>query len=109
MDSFEPKLSILPEPQKRLWPELAAVPRAFVLYGGTALALRLGHRASVDFDFFSSAPLDHRALSGALPFLRDAEVLQEEPSAHSGVSVLRNGRRTAWCKQLRCWTSARPR
>ncbi|MDF1482816.1 nucleotidyl transferase AbiEii/AbiGii toxin family protein [Extensimonas sp. H3M7-6] len=24
----------------------------FALYGGTAIALRLGHRQSVDFDFF---------------------------------------------------------
>ncbi|WP_373321508.1 nucleotidyl transferase AbiEii/AbiGii toxin family protein [Rivihabitans pingtungensis] len=30
----------------------------FVLYGGTAIALRLGHRESVDFDFFSDRPLD---------------------------------------------------
>jgi len=33
---------------------LAGVPPHFILYGGTALALRLGHRESVDFDFFSS-------------------------------------------------------
>lgn len=90
MEPFEPKLSILPPPQKRLWPELAAVPRTFVLYGGTALALRLGHRHSVDFDFFSSAPLDHQALAHALPFLRDADVLQEEPTALT-VSVDRDG------------------
>jgi hypothetical protein len=30
----------------------------FVLYGGAAIALRLGHRQSVDFDFFSSRPLN---------------------------------------------------
>ena len=66
------------------------MPRTFVLYGGTALALRLGHRHSVDFDFFSSAPLDHRALSNALPFLRGAEVLQEESAALT-VSVDRDG------------------
>jgi hypothetical protein len=53
------------------------VPRSFVLYRGTALALRLGHRASLDFDFFSSEPLDHLALS-RLPFLAGAHVLQEE-------------------------------
>jgi hypothetical protein len=29
----------------------------FVLYGGTAIALRLGHRSSVDFDFFTADPL----------------------------------------------------
>ncbi|MGM0425440.1 MAG: nucleotidyl transferase AbiEii/AbiGii toxin family protein [Thermodesulfobacteriota bacterium] len=30
------------------------MPSEFVLYGGTAIALHLGHRSSVDFDFFSS-------------------------------------------------------
>ncbi len=27
--------------------------QGFVLYGGTAIALRLAHRPSVDFDFFN--------------------------------------------------------
>lgn len=89
MESFEPKLSVLPPAQREVWPDLATVPGHFVLYGGTALALRLGHRASVDFDFFSSDPLDHRVLSG-LPLLRGAEVLQEESSALT-VSVRRGG------------------
>jgi hypothetical protein len=37
---------------------LALVASDFYLAGGTALALRLGHRVSVDFDFFS----EHRAM-----------------------------------------------
>ena len=51
---FEPRLDILPESQLRLWPEPDAVPSDFVLYGGTGLALQIGHRFSEDFDFFSS-------------------------------------------------------
>ena len=70
---------MLPDEQRALWPTLARVPKSFVLYGGTAVALRLGHRASVDFDFFSSEPLDFEALF-ALPFVRDAEILQQEPA-----------------------------
>ena len=77
--TFEPRLDILPGEQRALWPALARVPESFVLYGGTALALRLGHRTSVDFDFFSSEALDFDALF-ALPFVRDAEVLQQEPA-----------------------------
>ena len=50
---FTPRLETLPAPQRKLWGEMSAVPSVFVLYGGTALALRLGHRASEDFDFFS--------------------------------------------------------
>ena len=77
---LRPNLSVLPERQRKLWPALAEVPDSFVLYGGTALALRLGHRSSVDFDFFSSPPLDHDALF-AIPFAARAEVLQREPAA----------------------------
>ncbi len=53
MGILTPKLSILPAGQRRVWNQLNATPKDFVLYGGTALALRLGHRQSVDFDFFS--------------------------------------------------------
>lgn len=38
----------------------------FYLAGGTALALRHGHRRSVDFDFFREEPFDGRALSDRL-------------------------------------------
>lgn len=69
--SFEPRLDILPESQRDLWPELDAVPSDFVLYGGTALALQLGHRVSEDFDFFSSAGFDPDRLQSQLPFFRD--------------------------------------
>ena len=75
--SLVPRLDALPAAQRALWPELVAVPKQFVLYGGTGLALRLGHRESIDFDFFSHDPLDHRALEAKLPFLRTAETLQE--------------------------------
>jgi hypothetical protein len=53
----------------------------FVLYGGTAIALRLGHRYSVDFDFFSQSPLERTALKRALPWLASASVLQDEPDS----------------------------
>ena len=72
------RLDILPLPQRELWPALAAVPDHFVLYGGTALALRLAHRASVDFDFFTSETFDAERLL-RLPFASDAEVLQRQP------------------------------
>jgi Nucleotidyl transferase AbiEii toxin, Type IV TA system len=67
---MSPKLSVLPEAQRKLWPELAQVPKRFVLYGGTAVALHYGHRASVDFDFFSSEPVNPDELMRSLPFLR---------------------------------------
>jgi|SRR5215472_9598874 len=71
--TFEPRLDILPESQRRLWPELDAVPSEFVLYGGTGLALQLGHRVSEDFDFFSSSGFDPEHLRSRLPFFRELD------------------------------------
>lgn len=44
---------------------LTAIPaiRDFYLAGGTALALRHGHRRSIDFDFFRPTPFDTRGLT----------------------------------------------
>jgi hypothetical protein len=87
--SFAPRLDILPAPQRRLWEELGEVPPEFVLYGDTAIALHLGHRESVDFDFFADRDIDARALL-ALPMLRGAVVTQDEPNT-LGCEVDRGG------------------
>jgi Nucleotidyl transferase AbiEii toxin, Type IV TA system len=78
---FTPRIDILPPAQQRLWPELrAAASLGFALYGGTAIALRLGHRMSVDFDFFSDQGLDRAALQAAFPFIAQSTVLQDQPN-----------------------------
>lgn len=74
---LHPRLDLLPPAQANLWPLLSEIPAPFILYGGTALALRLGHRFSEDFDFFSAAPLDPEALQQNLALTRQAEVLQK--------------------------------
>jgi hypothetical protein len=71
-------MDVLSPVQQRLWPELRkASDLGFTLYGGTAIALRLGHRASVDFDFFSEMPLDRPAIEAAFPFVAQSEMLQD--------------------------------
>ena len=77
---FNPNLAILPLPQLRLWQELDATPDSFTLYGGTALALRLGHRSSVDFDFFSNQPFDPDDLAVSIPYLKRAERVRVAPN-----------------------------
>lgn len=78
MNSFVPQMEILPLSQQRVWSSLTPVCKArFVLYGGTAVALRLGHRQSIDFDFFSDQPLDKSRIYKMLPILADATVIQE--------------------------------
>ncbi len=80
--NFEPRLDILPASQQLLWPELDRVPEDFVLYGGTGLALQLGHRASEDFDFFSSSGFDPDRLRSRLPFLKDLDLADPEVWVH---------------------------
>jgi len=83
-------LSVLPAPQRRLWEELSSVPDAFVLYGGTAIALQLGHRQSVDFDFFARTDFDPTQLIEQVAFLNDCEPLQVERNTLT-VRVQRQG------------------
>lgn len=90
MSRFLPRLDVLPDAQRRLWAELSALPDEFTLYGGTALALHLGHRKSVDFDFFGSRAIDVLSLEGEIPFLAGAEVIQREKNTLS-VLVDRDG------------------
>jgi hypothetical protein len=77
---FEPQTEILPPAQREIWPQLApSSALSFVLYGGIAVALHLGHRRSIDFDFFSAEALDKRRMANAFDFMRDAKTTQESP------------------------------
>lgn len=90
MAVFTPHMGILSEAQRALWPSLGnAMHQGFVLYGGTAVALRLGHRTSVDFDFFTDRPLQRNELHAALPVLAKATVLQDE---HESLTMLAGSR-----------------
>lgn len=73
-----PRFEKMPAAQRRLWPELRpGVSLGFVLYGGTAVSLHLGHRRSVDFDLFHDRPLQDRAIRDAFAFMGAAQTLQE--------------------------------
>lgn len=91
MTTLAPRLDVLPAAQRRLWGEFHTLPASFVLYGGTALALRTGSRESEDFDFFSNSPLDAHSLRATLPFLAGAELIQSAPQTATYL-VERGGR-----------------
>jgi hypothetical protein len=77
---LEPKLDVLPAAKKEIWTSLAPVSRLnFVPYGGTAIALHLGHRESLDFDFFRSDSLDKDQIRAEFQFVRGAAVLKDAP------------------------------
>lgn len=84
-----PRLDILPPAQRVLWPQLSAVRQCdFALYGGTAIALRLGHRQSVDFDFFTARDFQPDWLISRFPFLAHATIVRQEPNT---LTVLARG------------------
>jgi len=87
--SVIPRLDSLPQAQRILWPQLSAIGRDFVLYGGTALSLQVGGRISVDFDFFSPRAHDTIELMKQLPFLRGARLQQR--SGNSATFLIGNG------------------
>jgi hypothetical protein len=71
---------ILPAEQKALLPLLAPTQQlGYTLYGGTAIALHLGHRESVDFDFFTDRHLDEESIQKAMPIVKTAQTIQREP------------------------------
>jgi hypothetical protein len=90
--SFTARLAWLPKSQRELWPLLAPLAaEGMVLHGGTAIALRLGHRISVDFDFFTERPLDRDALLSAFPQFGAAAITQDEPNTYTGMVPLSRG------------------
>jgi hypothetical protein len=81
-----PRLEILPAAQRRLWDDLKHTPQRFVLYGGTALALRLAHRHSEDFDFFSNSSFEADDLRRRVPYLDGAEMTQFETNTVTAIA-----------------------
>jgi hypothetical protein len=78
LPSISPSLSSLPAAQRALWSRLGEVDASFVLYGGTGLALWLGHRESVDFDFFSAASFAPGELLDRLAWLGRLEIVKTQ-------------------------------
>lgn len=77
---------ILEGPQKSALAQLdrAPLPADFYLAGGTALALHLGHRRSVDLDFFSQGPFENEILLALLRRIGEVRVGQNEPGTFRG-------------------------
>lgn len=59
-------LEILSQEQKDILPDIQDISQDFLLVGGTAIALHLGHRKSIDFDFFIDQEFDMDLLKNKL-------------------------------------------
>lgn len=64
---------ILNDQQIQLLPLLAQFRREYYLVGGTAIALFIGHRRSIDFDLFKPSAINHK---------RNLEKIADTPFAH---------------------------
>jgi hypothetical protein len=75
---------ILSAPQQTLFPLLKKFRAGFGLVGGTALALQIGHRESIDFDLFTAEPLRHAALRQRIvSFGKNIQSLVESPDEYT--------------------------
>jgi len=89
---LEPRIEILPKAQQEIWPLLAPAPGlSFVLYGGTAVALHLGHRVSVDFDFFRTEPVGKKEIETSFAFMRDSRTIQEDKNTLVAIAPMPSG------------------
>ena len=95
MASKKIHLRILPKAQRTLWAKLAGakVLSSFYLAGGTALALRLEHRESIDFGIFTQGALPDEELIEELRALDTVEVLENSPGT---LHVLAAGVKTSY-------------
>ena len=80
-------LSVLPLNQRKLFYFLAEQGwlQSFYLAGGTALALQIGHRQSVDFDFFSYDSFDVRMIINEAKKYGDFELFSEAENTLHGL------------------------
>ncbi len=75
---------ILSEQQKALTPLLHTFQGDFMLVGGTALALQLGHRESIDFDLFTLKPFSQNSLrKEIISFGKTINTLVESPEEYT--------------------------
>ena len=76
---------ILTENQKKLLPLLKDFSKDYVLVGGTAVALYLGHRRSIDFDLFTSQKIKRKSIKNYLvdnKYPVDQLIYEEEDQIH---------------------------
>lgn len=107
-------LEILGQRQKRVLTEIGPIlsERGFFLVGGTALALYLGHRRSVDFDWFTRDGFDPLALAQDLrelgiPLVTEAETTGTLHGIVRGVHVSLIRHNYPFLAPLRAWRRIR--
>lgn len=79
---------ILDKKRMRILPLLKEFKKNFYLAGGTALALQLGHRDSIDFDFFSESEFSTKELFKKLKTVFKNFLLVKVQEEENTISVI---------------------
>ncbi len=87
MDDISLHINILPEQQAALFEFLSgqAWIEPFYLAGGTCLALHIGHRQSIDFDFFTQEDFRTRSIIRKLQDTGNFELFSEAENTINGL------------------------
>lgn len=83
--------NILDKNRQRLLPKLAPFKDRFYLAGGTALALQIGHRKSIDFDFFTEKKFNETRLKLELLDIFKNEKVVMIQEAWQTIEIMVNG------------------
>ncbi len=81
------QFDVLPDEQLNLFKMLSNEDwiKSFYLVGGTSLALQIGHRQSIDFDFFIDKDITNRDIINKLVELGDFELFNEADNTINGL------------------------
>ncbi|MDD3481082.1 MAG: nucleotidyl transferase AbiEii/AbiGii toxin family protein [Patescibacteria group bacterium] len=73
---------ILNKKQRELLPKMAVFSKDFYLVGGTAIALVIGHRSSIDFDFFTNKEFDNEKIRNTIAKIGRIERVVRDEKDH---------------------------
>ncbi len=80
--------SILDKERLNILPSFKFLKDRFYLAGGTALALHLGHRDSIDFDFFTQEDIDTKSLFNEIIEALDNHSIVKTQEENNTLSVI---------------------
>lgn len=79
---------VLNNDQKQLLPLLKLFRREFCLVGGTAIALQIGHRESIDFDLFKATPFSSKKVLSKIDSKNYRYVVTRRVSEQLNINIL---------------------
>jgi len=83
--------NILNKKRKDILPLFEKLKGNFYLAGGTALALQIGHRDSIDFDFFSEKSFDTKSLFEKVKLIFESHTIKKVQDEKNTLTIIVDG------------------